>query len=106
LVVKYADNIHKGFSASIAIVIASVIDYFLFNDTEMNLRFAMGSFLVILSSIGYGMMSHSETSHSHASGIVNSSGIISSSNSSQQPQLPNLSHEVDRKGDIEGGKQF
>lgn len=33
LVVKYSDNIHKGFAAGLSSVLASFIDYILFNDT-------------------------------------------------------------------------
>lgn len=105
LVVKYADNIHKGFSASIAIVIASIIDYFLFDDIEFNLRFAMGSFLVMFSSVGYLMTTHSEPGHTNlSSGGINASTLTSVA---QPSQSSTSNHETDRKGlDIEGGKQF
>ncbi len=108
LVVKYADNIHKGFSASIAIVIASVIDYFIFHDTEINVRFAIGSFLVILSSVVYVMISHPDSGghliHVHGSGGIISGGI---SNSAQLSQGGHGNTESDRKsGDVEGGKNF
>ncbi|ORX85284.1 nucleotide-sugar transporter [Basidiobolus meristosporus CBS 931.73] len=54
MVVKYADNILKGFATSISIVISSVISIFLFN-FQITPTFILGASLVIYSSYLYGL---------------------------------------------------
>ncbi|KAK9759138.1 hypothetical protein K7432_017815 [Basidiobolus ranarum] len=54
VVVKYADNILKGFATSISIVLSSVISIFLF-DFQMTPTFVIGATLVIYSSYLYGL---------------------------------------------------
>ena len=49
MVVKYADNILKGFATSISIIISSIISVWLF-DFEISLNFLSGSFLVIYAT--------------------------------------------------------
>ena len=52
LVVKYADNILKGFATSLAIVLTCVISVFLF-DFSLTARFAAGAALVLYSTYMY-----------------------------------------------------
>lgn len=53
VVVKYADNILKGFANSISIILSCAISYFIF-DFHINLFFNIGSCLVIYSTYLYG----------------------------------------------------
>ncbi|KAI7897965.1 UDP-galactose transporter [Cokeromyces recurvatus] len=53
LVVRYADNILKGFATSISIIISSVISCWLF-DFEMTSIFCLGALLVIYATYLYG----------------------------------------------------
>jgi len=52
VVVKYADNILKGFAASFSIVTSCVVCYFFF-DFKPTFLFLVGAFLVLLSSYMY-----------------------------------------------------
>ena len=52
LVVKYADNILKGFATSLAIVLTCVISVFLFNFSLSALR-GRGAALVLYSTLRY-----------------------------------------------------
>lgn len=58
VVVKYADNILKGFATSLAIIISSVVSVYLF-DFEITLQFVMGTLLVIASIFLYSKQSNS-----------------------------------------------
>lgn len=53
MVVKYADNILKGFATSLAIVISCVASIYLFN-FNLTLQFALGAALVMASIFLYG----------------------------------------------------
>lgn len=53
VVVKYADNILKGFATSLAIVISCIASIFFFN-FNLTLQFSFGAFLVICSIFLYG----------------------------------------------------
>lgn len=53
MVVKYADNILKGFATSLAIVISCVASIYLFH-FNLTLQFSLGALLVILSIFLYG----------------------------------------------------
>jgi UDP-galactose transporter len=53
VVVKYADNILKGFATSVAIIASSVLSIYLFN-FEMNAIFVCGAGLVVCSVFLYG----------------------------------------------------
>lgn len=53
LVVKYADNILKGFATSLAIVISCVASIYLF-DFHLTLQFTLGAIFVIFSIFLYG----------------------------------------------------
>jgi len=52
IVVKYADNILKGFATSIAIVVSCVASVYLF-ETKINVFFAIGTLLVVSSTLIY-----------------------------------------------------
>ncbi|OAD55156.1 UDP-galactose translocator, partial [Eufriesea mexicana] len=52
MVVKYADNILKGFATSLAIIISCVASIYLF-DFNLNLQFSLGAVLVICSIFLY-----------------------------------------------------
>lgn len=52
VVIKYADNILKGFATSAAIILSCVASVYLFN-TQINFLFAMGTLLVVVSVFLY-----------------------------------------------------
>jgi hypothetical protein len=62
LVVKYSDNLYKGFCASIAIVIAGGLDSLMFQYTMINSTFLLGSSLVLLSTILFYFISGAHSS--------------------------------------------
>ncbi|CAF1512568.1 unnamed protein product [Adineta steineri] len=53
-VIKYADNIIKGFATSLSIILSSVVSYFVLNDFNPSLFFFMGTILVISATFLYG----------------------------------------------------
>lgn len=53
MVVKYADNILKGFATSLAIIITSVVSIFVF-DFHLTIQFSVGALLVIVAIFMYG----------------------------------------------------
>lgn len=53
VVIKYADNILKGFATSLAIVISCIASIYIF-DFELNLQFTVGAAFVIFSIFLYG----------------------------------------------------
>ncbi|ORX85628.1 nucleotide-sugar transporter [Basidiobolus meristosporus CBS 931.73] len=53
VVVKYADNILKGFATSLSIIISSVVSFYLFNFYPSP-QFALGALIVITSTFLYG----------------------------------------------------
>jgi len=53
VVVKYADNIQKGFATSAAIIICCIASVYLF-DVVLSVQFIIGTVLVILSIYLYG----------------------------------------------------
>lgn len=53
MVVKYADNILKGFATSLAIIISCVASIYLFN-FQLTFQFSVGAVLVICSIFVYG----------------------------------------------------
>uniref|UniRef100_A0A158QMI7 UDP-N-acetylglucosamine transporter n=1 Tax=Haemonchus placei TaxID=6290 RepID=A0A158QMI7_HAEPC len=54
LVVKYADNILKGFAVSLSIILSSFASWFLLGDFTPSLMFAAGATIVIVSTFMYG----------------------------------------------------
>ncbi len=71
LVVKYADNIHKGFANSASIIVSNTIDAYVFHDTDINLTYTYGSLLVVASCWAFASLSSPSQSHGAA---VNGSG--------------------------------
>ncbi|KAJ3181504.1 hypothetical protein HDU87_001114 [Geranomyces variabilis] len=54
LVVKYADNILKGFATSLSIILSSVASFFIF-DFKLTLMFTIGSSVVLYATHLYGL---------------------------------------------------
>ena len=54
IVVKYADNILKGFATSLSIIVSGVISIYLFHFQPSSV-FIVGAFIVMLSSYLYGI---------------------------------------------------
>ncbi|CAB4030932.1 UDP-N-acetylglucosamine transporter-like [Paramuricea clavata] len=52
-VVKYADNILKGFATSISIIVSSVISYYFLQDFEVSKQFLAGASAVLLATYLY-----------------------------------------------------
>lgn len=80
MVVKYADNVLKGFATSISIVFSALISAVYFRDISINSAFVFGSLVVLISVYLYGYQpaaSSSTTSSSSSS----SSGNSNSNNS-------------------------
>lgn len=55
IVVKYADNILKGFAVSISILISTFISFYFLNDFEPSFGFFLGAPMVIGATFLYGM---------------------------------------------------
>ncbi|GFQ68281.1 UDP-N-acetylglucosamine transporter, partial [Trichonephila clavata] len=53
-VIKYADNILKGFATSVSIVLSTVCSYYLLGDFEPTDTFFMGATIVIVATMLYG----------------------------------------------------
>ncbi len=73
LVVKYADNILKGFSTSISIVVCSAFSFLVLDDRppESGIIFFAGTTLVVLATFMYGYSSHiikEESGHGKSNG--------------------------------------
>lgn len=54
VVIKYADNILKGFATSLSIIMSALISYFLLEDFNPTSVFFLGSLLVIVATFLYG----------------------------------------------------
>uniref|UniRef100_UPI0037E96D5C solute carrier family 35 member A3b n=1 Tax=Semicossyphus pulcher TaxID=241346 RepID=UPI0037E96D5C len=54
VVIKYADNILKGFAASLSIIVSALISYFLLEDFNPTRVFFLGAVLVISATFLYG----------------------------------------------------
>lgn len=55
LVMKYADNILKGFATSISIVLSTVLSYYLLADFTPNVSFFAGATIVIVATFVYSL---------------------------------------------------
>ena len=53
-VIKYADNIIKGFATSLSILLSSVISYFILHDFTPSLFFYSGTLFVLIATFLYG----------------------------------------------------
>nr|XP_003706491.1 PREDICTED: UDP-galactose translocator [Megachile rotundata]XP_012148027.1 PREDICTED: UDP-galactose translocator [Megachile rotundata]XP_012148028.1 PREDICTED: UDP-galactose translocator [Megachile rotundata]XP_012148029.1 PREDICTED: UDP-galactose translocator [Megachile rotundata] len=65
MVVKYADNILKGFATSLAIIISCIASIYLF-DFKLTVQFSLGAFLVICSIFMYGYQPKSSFVDTHS----------------------------------------
>lgn len=54
-VIKYADNIMKGFATSISIVVSSLASYLLLNDFNPTALFLVGAGMVIAATVLYSL---------------------------------------------------
>lgn len=54
-VMKYADNILKGFATSISIVLSTICSYYILKDFEPTMTFISGAGVVIFATILYGL---------------------------------------------------
>ncbi len=54
VVVKYADNVLKGFATSLSIIISSLVSLYFFNDIDINTAFVVGSIVVLTAVYVYG----------------------------------------------------
>ncbi len=54
VVVKYADNILKGFATSLSILLSCLVSSYLFLDVDYNLQFIVGAMVVLGAVFGYG----------------------------------------------------
>ena len=54
-VVKYADNILKGFATSVSIIVSSVISYYFLGDFKPTLLFLLGSSGVLMATYLYSL---------------------------------------------------
>jgi UDP-sugar transporter A1/2/3 len=64
IVVKYADNILKGFATSLSIVLSSIVSFFYFHDISVNVSYVIGSLVVLVSVYLYGYTPSSSSSSS------------------------------------------
>ena len=53
VVVKYADNVLKGFAASSSIVLSCLVSNLVFRDSQLNIAFVLGAVMVIGSAYVY-----------------------------------------------------
>lgn len=54
MVVKYADNVLKGFATSISILLSAVVSSMYFHDITINKSFCIGAVIVLASVYLYG----------------------------------------------------
>ncbi|CAK9298009.1 unnamed protein product [Gordionus sp. m RMFG-2023] len=69
-VIKYADNIVKGFANAISISLSALLSHYLLQDFDPTKLFALGTFVVILATVLYG---YEPSKKSSASAMLNSS---------------------------------
>jgi UDP-sugar transporter A1/2/3 len=60
-VIKYADNILKGFATAISIITSSILSFFLLHDFDPSIKFGVGVVLVITSTFMYSQPSAKQT---------------------------------------------
>ena len=53
VVVKYADNVLKGFAASASIVLSCIVSSYIFHDSSITFMFSFGAFIVCFSAYLY-----------------------------------------------------
>jgi hypothetical protein len=102
LVMKYADNIIKGFATSLASLISTVASMYLFG-FEPNLKFVIGAILVLASAFYYGVIDSKGKQAGKPAVVGANPANSSSSSSSRTPDdrelNPLLSPRKDSAGD-------
>jgi len=79
LVVKFSDNIYKGFAGGISTVLTIVMDYVFFDDTDITKSFLLGTLIVLLSTAAFqSSQARKEATGSQAPGLI-AGGTVSSS---------------------------
>jgi len=63
LVVKYADNLLKGFATSLSIVLSCAVSRFALRDLALSSRFVVGAALILGASFLYGLGSFAPSHH-------------------------------------------
>jgi hypothetical protein len=68
VVVKYADNVLKGFATSLSILISSLVSWYMFHDLDVNAGFIFGAMVVLSAVYYYGYTpAPAKAVHAHAS---------------------------------------
>lgn len=80
LVVKYADNVLKGFATSASIVISCLVSALYFQETQLTLLFAIGAAVVCVSAVVYGAMPLQAKAVSADNKLANGNGSASNLN--------------------------
>ena len=80
MVVKYADNVLKGFATSLSIVLSAVVSALYFHDVNINFAFTVGATIVLGSVYLYGYVPN----------VTNSKNVSGSTTNS--PRNPNGSN--------------
>ena len=95
VVVKFADNVLKGFAASASIVLSCVISSMVFHDSQMTLSFMIGASIVCGSAYAY---SYSPPQNKDGnSSNSNGGGVMSSNDKLGLENSPLLSDEDENK---------
>lgn len=68
MVVKYADNVLKGFATSISILLSAVVSAMYFHDIHINNSFCIGALVVLASVYMYGYVPPKQLGGSGAGG--------------------------------------
>ena len=75
VVVKYADNVLKGFATSLSILISCAVSAIWFNDISLNLAFILGAIIVLAAVYVYGV-------------APTNAPIVSDKNAAKSPSKP------------------
>lgn len=78
--VKYADNVLKGFATSLSIILSAIVSAMYFHDISINFAFVTGSMVVLASVYLYGYVPSAGKSSSSSSVTTSSSSNSSSGN--------------------------
>jgi UDP-sugar transporter A1/2/3 len=99
VVIKYADNILKGFATSIAIIVSCLASVYLFS-TVIDSVFAFGTLLVVLSVVLYSYVPSNVNSTSTTSSQDDSRRLLSETHELIKYKLDNLINNNDSNNNI------
>jgi UDP-galactose transporter len=100
VVIKYADNILKGFATSIAIIVSCLASVYLFS-TVIDSIFAFGTLLVVLSVVLYSYVpSNGNTTSSSSTSQEDSRSLLSDTHELIKYKLDNLINNKGSNNDI------